>query len=90
MFPNRTNVEFVKVNSPGELEVKIWERGAGATLACGTGACASLAAAVASQKSRNKARLTLPGGILEVELTSDSHVYITGPAEKVFEGEIKE
>jgi diaminopimelate epimerase len=87
MFPNRTNVEFVRVVSPTALEANIWERGAGATLACGTGACASLVAAVAAGKSERKAIVTLPGGNLEVELTAN-HVYMTGPAERVFEGEI--
>lgn len=88
MFPSHTNVEFVRVISPKELEARVWERGAGATLACGTGACASLAAAVANKKSGRKAKLKLPGGILEVELAVDGHVYMTGPAETVFTGEI--
>ncbi len=87
MFPNRTNVEFVKIISPGELEVKVWERGAGATMACGTGACASLAAAVACKKSGRRATLRLPGGSLEIELARDNRVYMTGPAETVFTGE---
>lgn len=88
LFPNRTNVEFVRVISPKQLEVRVWERGAGATLACGTGACASLAAAFAGKKSGRKARLKLPGGTLEVEIASNSHAYMTGPAETVFTGEI--
>jgi len=90
MFPNRTNVEFVKVISPTELEVNVWERGAGATLACGTGACATLAAAVSNKKSEKKATIQLRGGKLEIELASDNHIYMTGPAEVVFEGEIAE
>ncbi len=90
MFPNRINVEFVRVISQSRLEVKVWERGAGETLACGTGACASLAAAVAGKKSANKAKLALPGGVLEVELAKDGSIYLTGPAEMVFEGEVKQ
>ncbi len=88
MFPNRTNVEFVRVKSPGELDVKVWERGAGATLACGTGACASLAAAFANKKSKNKAAVVLRGGYLDIEISSNRHIYMTGPAETVFEGEL--
>ncbi len=88
MFPKRTNVEFVRAISPKELEVKVWERGAGETLACGTGACASLAAAAANKKSANKAKVNLPGGVLEIELAPDSHIYLTGPAETVFSGKI--
>ncbi len=88
MFPSRTNVEFVRVISPRQLEIRVWERGAGETLACGTGACASLAAAVAGKKSANKAKLKLPGGVLEAELARDNSIYLTGPAETVFSGEI--
>ncbi len=87
MFPSRTNVEFVRVISPRQLEIRVWERGAGETLACGTGACASLAAAFANKKSANKAKLKLPGGVLEVELAKDGSVCMTGPAETVFSGE---
>ncbi len=89
MFPNRTNVEFVKVISKKELEVKVWERGAGPTLACGTGACASLAASVAGKKSGRKATLRLPGGSLDIELAKGNHVYLTGPAETVFSGSLQ-
>ncbi|MBS3132628.1 diaminopimelate epimerase [Candidatus Woesearchaeota archaeon] len=88
MFPERTNVEFVKVNSPKKLEVKVWERGAGATLACGTGACAALAAAVANDKAGRKAAVKLPGGALEAEIASGNRVYMTGPADVVFEGDV--
>jgi len=88
IFTNRSNVEFVKVISPTELEIKVWERGVGATLACGTGACASLAAAVANNKSEKKVVIKLSGENLKIELAEDNHIYMTGPAVTVFEGEI--
>ena len=87
-FPNRTNVEFVKIISRNELDVKVWERGAGATLACGTGACASLVAAASQNKADLKATIHLRGGDLEIEL-NDHNVFMTGPATTVFEGECK-
>lgn len=85
-FPNRTNVEFVKVISDKEIEVLVWERGAGETLACGTGACASLVAANLAGKTGRRALVRLPGGNLDIELSEDGHVLMRGPAEKVFEG----
>ncbi len=85
-FPNRTNVEFVKVLNDKELEVLVWERGAGKTLACGTGACASLVAANLAGKVGKRAIVHLPGGDLDVEWAEDDHVLLRGPAEKVFEG----
>lgn len=89
IFPNRTNVEFVKIKSGSELDVKVWERGAGATLACGTGACASLVASAANKKSGKKATVNLRGGSLELEWAANSRVFMAGPAELVFEGEIE-
>ncbi|MFC1571693.1 diaminopimelate epimerase [Candidatus Margulisiibacteriota bacterium] len=80
-FPNRTNVEFVKVVNDKELEVIVWERGAGETLACGTGACAALVAS-----GLKRALVHLPGGNLDIEWSDDKHVLMRGPAEKVFEG----
>ena len=87
-FPNRTNVEFVKVLNEKEIEVIVWERGAGETLACGTGACASVVAANMAGKVGKRVLVHLPGGNLDIELTEDSHVLMRGPAEKVFEGEL--
>ena len=87
-FPQKTNVEFVKVENPRELTVKVWERGAGPTLACGTGACASLVAAVLAGRSERKAIVHLPGGDLKVEWGQDDLVYMTGPAAYVFRGQI--
>ena len=87
-FPNRTNVEFVRVLSTEQLDVKVWERGAGATMACGTGACASLAAAVANKKSSSQALIKLRGGVLDIEIAGNKHIYMTGPADYVFAGKI--
>ncbi|MDD4178493.1 MAG: diaminopimelate epimerase [Candidatus Margulisbacteria bacterium] len=86
-FPNRTNVEFVQVLNDKELEVVVWERGAGETLACGTGACASLVAANLAGKTGRRAIVHLPGGNLDIEWAEDNHILMRGPAEKVFEGD---
>jgi diaminopimelate epimerase len=85
-FPNRTNVEFLKVVNDKEIEVLVWERGAGETLACGTGACAAVVAANLAGKIGRRAVVKLPGGNLDIEWTEDNHVLMRGPAEKVFEG----
>ncbi|GFZ97788.1 diaminopimelate epimerase [Okeania sp. KiyG1] len=91
VFPERTNTEFIQVISPNYVKMRVWERGAGATLACGTGACASVVAGVLTQRSENKVTVELPGGCLEIEWsTTDQTVYMTGPAEKVFTGVINE
>lgn len=87
LFPNRTNVEFVQILSKNELQVRTWERGVGETLACGTGACASTVAANLLGKIGKKATVHLLGGDLEVEYTNNI-VFMKGPAEKVFEGQI--
>ena len=86
MFPRKTNVEFVKVEDRHNLRVKVWERGAGPTLACGTGACATLVAAVLNGLTEKKANVHLPGGTLEIEWTEDNHVIMTGPADLSFAG----
>ena len=86
-FPRKTNVEFIQIVRPDFLIMRVWERGAGITLACGTGACASLVAAVMTGKSDRLATVELPGGPLKIEWSqTDNHVYMTGPAEKVFVG----
>lgn len=87
LFPRKTNVEFIQVNSPRELTMKVWERGAGPTLACGTGACASTVAAVLNQKTERAVTVHLPGGDLLIEWGPDNHVYMTGPAAYAFKGE---
>ncbi len=89
LFPRRTNVEFVRVAGPQRLEVRVWERGSGATLACGTGACAALVAACLTGRSDRRATLSLPGGELSVEWAEDDRVFLTGAAEEVFTGEYR-
>jgi diaminopimelate epimerase len=89
MFPKRTNVEFVEVIGKSEIRMRVWERGAGETPACGTGA--SAAAVASSLKGLTGKRVTvhLDGGDLQIEWENDNRVYMTGPAEEVFLGEIK-
>lgn len=86
LFPNRTNVHFAQVVSPTFLIQRTWERGAGATLACGTGACAVLVAAVENGLAERTATIRLPGGDLQIEYQTDGRVFMTGPAEFVFDG----
>lgn len=89
-FPKRTNTEYVQVLGPRDLKMRVWERGAGETLACGTGASASLVAAVLNGKAERTATLHLRGGYLTIEWSqADNHVYMTGPAEEVFTGVIE-
>jgi len=91
MFPKRANVEFVTVKTPDAMDMRVWERGAGPTLACGTGACATLVASVLNGKSNRSATVSLKGGDLFIEWDeADNHVYMTGPAEIVFEGTLSE
>lgn len=85
-FPRKTNVEFVEVISPAEARFRVWERGAGPTLACGSGACAVLVAGVLNEKLSRKATLHLPGGPLIIDWREDNHLYMTGPAQEVFQG----
>lgn len=86
-FPNRTNVEFVRVEQDGSLSVQVWERGAGATLACGTGACAAMVATVHTGQVKHTTTVHMPGGDLIVEWQGgQSEVFLTGPTEVVFAG----
>jgi len=87
-FPQRTNTEFIQVVRPDYLKMRVWERGAGATLACGTGACATVVAGVLTGKSDRKSTVELPGGCLEIEWAENQRVYMTGPAKKVFTGKV--
>ncbi|MEP0919144.1 diaminopimelate epimerase [Leptolyngbya sp. DQ-M1] len=86
VFPQRTNTEFIEVVRSDYLKMRVWERGAGITLACGTGACASLVAAVLNQKCDRRVTIELPGGCLQIEWAVDNRLYMTGSAEKVFTG----
>ena len=86
LFPNRINVEFVQILSRTHIKIRVWERGAGITLACGTGACASAVAAVVNGKTDRQMTVSLPGGDLIIELGELDVVYMTGPAERVFDG----
>lgn len=89
IFPERTNTEFIQVLDKQNLKMRVWERGSGETLACGTGACASLVAAVLTGKTDREATLHLLGGDLKIRWDEqDGHVYMTGPAAFVFDGEI--
>lgn len=87
LFPERTNVEVVQVLARDHLKVRVWERGAGLTLACGTGACAAMVAAFIREKVDAVATVSLPGGDLKIEWQGMEHpVWMTGPVAKVFEG----
>ncbi|MBL9122914.1 MAG: diaminopimelate epimerase [Planctomycetaceae bacterium] len=86
-FPRKVNAEFVEVISPTELRMRVWERGSGETLACGTGAAAVCVAGVLSGRTRSRVVIHLLGGDLELEWGADGHVYKTGPAVEVFAGE---
>ncbi|MGE5656118.1 MAG: diaminopimelate epimerase [Actinomycetota bacterium] len=89
VFPQRTNTEFIQVIRSDYVKMRVWERGAGATLACGTGACASVVAGVLTGKCDRLATVELPGGLLHIEWSAtDERVYMTGPAQRVFIGEI--
>lgn len=89
LFPRRTNTEFVEVIDKNNVNMRVWERGTGETLACGTGACATAVACVLNGKTENKVRVHLLGGDLDIEWDRDANlVYMTGPAETVFEGEV--
>ena len=88
VFPNRTNTEFVQVLDCTHLSMRVWERGSGETLACGTGACAALAAAAEQGLCQREATVRLSGGELSIRWSrEDRHIYMTGPARTVFEGE---
>ena len=90
IFPNRTNVEFVQIINKNNIKVRVWERGAGETLACGTGACAATVASGLNGYTDANVTVELPGGKLEVEWGKDNHIYMQGPATKIFEGFAKE
>ncbi len=86
LFPRKTNVEFVQVLSRSEVKVMVWERGAGETMACGTGACAVAVAASLNQLTDSEVKVNLPGGQLIINLADNGDLFMTGPATKVFTG----
>lgn len=89
MFPQRINVEAVQILSPTKMRMRVWERGVGITRACGTGACASLVAAVRRGLSERKADVILDGGTLTIEWTADGRVLMTGPVAISYRGELE-
>ena len=85
-FPERINTHFVRIDAPDHVTMKTWERGSGATRACGTGACAVCVAGAVTERTRRTIIASLPGGDLRLDWGEDDHVYMTGPAEEVFSG----
>ena len=85
-FPNRTNVEFIRLDGPDELTMRVWERGVGETMACGTGACAAAVAAVRLSGLTSPVTVHLAGGDLEIAVDDDLEVTMTGPAEFIYQG----
>jgi len=91
VFPKKTNTEFIQAIAPDYLKMRVWERGAGITLACGTGACASVVAGVLTGKSERRCTVELPGGCLQIEWSeTDQRIYMTGPAQRVFTGDYED
>ena len=89
-FPGRVNTEFVEVLDRDRLRMRVWERGSGETMACGTGACAALAAAADAGLTGRAAAVELPGGELQIRWADNQHIYMTGPAVTVFKGEYED
>ncbi len=88
-FPERCNIEFAQVFQDGAIRMRVWERGSGITMACGTGACATAVAAALTGRSSRRSRVIMDGGTLDIEWRQqDGHVYLTGPATIVYEGDI--
>ena len=89
-FPERCNIEFAEIKADGAIRTRVWERGSGITMACGTGACATAVAAAIAGKSSRRSAIIMDGGTLHIEWNeADGHVYMTGPAAFVFDGEIE-
>ena len=89
IFPEKTNVKFIQVLNRKELNFRVWERGVGETLACGTGACAALVASVLNKKTERQAIIHLTGGDLDIKWIKNGPVFMTGPTEMVFKGEME-
>lgn len=89
-FPERCNIEFAELKADGTIRTRVWERGSGITMACGTGACATAVAAAVTGRALRRSIIAMDGGTLHIEWNeADGHVYMTGPAAFVFEGEIE-
>ena len=89
-FPQRCNIEFARIENDGNIRTRVWERGSGITQACGTGACATAVAAALTGRAGRTSQIVMDGGTLSIEWRErDNHVYMTGPAEFVFDGEIE-
>lgn len=89
LFPERCNIEFAEVLPSGAIRTRVWERGSGITMACGTGACATAVAAAITGRASRESDIVMDGGILHIEWSEqDGHVYMTGPAAFAFEGEV--
>src|SRR5581483_6731269 len=88
-FPRGVNTEFIRVAARDRLEMRVWERGAGETQACGTGACAAAVAAARTGRAERRATVSLPGGDLLIDWRADDHVLMTGDAVEVYEGRIE-
>jgi diaminopimelate epimerase len=88
-FPRRVNAEFVRVLGPSRLAMRVWERGAGETMACGTGACAAAVASARTGRTGREVIVGLPGGELEIDWREDDRVLMTGDAVEVFEGQME-
>ena len=86
MFPKKTNVEFAQLVGDATIRVRVWERGVGETLACGTGACATAVVGALTLRTGREVTVELPGGELEIRWAEDNRVYLTGPATEVFAG----
>ena len=88
-FPERCNIEFAEVKADGSIRTRVWERGSGITMACGTGACATAVAAFVTGRAARRSTIVMDGGTLNIEWNeADGHVYMTGPAAFAFEGEV--
>ncbi|MCM1348162.1 MAG: diaminopimelate epimerase [Firmicutes bacterium] len=85
-WPERANIEFAKIDNPHHITMRVWERGSGETMACGTGACATAVAAIITGRCESPVTVELPGGSLLIRVTPDRHVFMTGPATTVFDG----
>lgn len=89
LFPERCNIEFAQICTDGSIRMRVWERGSGITMACGTGACATAVAAALNRKAGRSSDIRMDGGVLHIDWKDNNHIFMTGPATTVFEGEIE-